>query len=151
VFPRIKTWFSTWRRNRQVKKARKLWAKALLSGEFKQGKGQLCNKNIDTGDFDYCCLGVGAEVYQKHVGGLNIEDRKWGKSYNDKTQLPPPEVCEWLNITPHGKLKDTRPDGLPPALTDANDNENYTFEQIAVIVQSNNLKPHGEDKPSYYA
>lgn len=40
-------------------KFKRRWVKALRSGKYKQGHGQL----KDVGSNTYCCLGVAAEVY----------------------------------------------------------------------------------------
>ena len=39
---------------------RKMWVGALRSGEYKQGRNNLCWKTGDT--YEYCCLGVACEI-----------------------------------------------------------------------------------------
>ena len=40
----------------------KEWVKALRSGEYRQGKGSLCNENVTSGECVYCCLGVACDI-----------------------------------------------------------------------------------------
>lgn len=50
------------------------WVAALRSGEYKQGRGALCNTDCN-GNKSYCCLGVLADV---------SGDPRWdGKLFND--------------------------------------------------------------------
>ncbi len=41
---------------------KKGWVKALRSGEYKKGKGSLCDLN----KCEYCCLGVLTDIYNKN-------------------------------------------------------------------------------------
>ena len=100
----------------------RLWANALLSGKYYQGKGQLKTKSGA-----YCCLGVACEVSGKWFDG------EWG--------LEPAEVTmwygAWASSNGYGRLSD-----LPRALaardaqelTDLNDQEDWTFPEIAGLI-----------------
>lgn len=60
---------------------KKSWVKALRSGKYKQGKGQLC----DLDKCEYCCLGVLTDIYCK-THKLNEEKRIYlfnGNTYLD--------------------------------------------------------------------
>jgi hypothetical protein len=52
------------------------WIQALESGDYKQGQGALC-KNVN-GSFEYCCLGVLADIELDTDWELNISERFWG-------------------------------------------------------------------------
>ena len=43
------------------------WVKALTSGKYKQGAGQLCN--YDCGNPRYCCLGVLSDIQGRLMNG----------------------------------------------------------------------------------
>ena len=38
------------------------WVAALRSGKYTQGKGLLCGREKEGGEFEYCCLGVLAKI-----------------------------------------------------------------------------------------
>lgn len=40
----------------------KKWVKALRSGEYQQGKANLCKEDEISGDCEYCCLGVACDI-----------------------------------------------------------------------------------------
>lgn len=126
-----------------VEERRKLWTDALRSGEYQQGTLRLKRQ-----DNTYCCLGVACEVYQKHVGGLEMKETDSGIiSYNEESSVLPNAVKEWLNITSHGQMtepQEYRPDeeGTPYLyfnLTSVNDCGKFSFEQIADIIDSGKL------------
>ena len=40
----------------------KKWVKALRSGDYQQGKANLCKEDKISGDCEYCCLGVACDI-----------------------------------------------------------------------------------------
>ena len=40
----------------------KKWVKALRSGDYQQGKASLCREDQDSGECEYCCLGVACDT-----------------------------------------------------------------------------------------
>lgn len=117
--------------------ARKLWADALRSGEYKQGDGLL--RYESNGQACYCCLGVACDLYQKHVAPLDVEVRDNGITlYGGHTAACPKPVAKWLNINNLGDLV-TRL-GKHRCLAAMNDS-GETFADIADVIDSGNLKP----------
>ena len=53
----------------------RVWAAALRSGEYLQGRGQLCHQRLD-GVCTWCCLGVGADVL--YEGDWQHDAGLWG-------------------------------------------------------------------------
>ena len=107
----------------------KKWVEALRSGQYRQGKGVLNNRDT------YCCLGVACEVAVKNkVLDVQYEDYPNFnyKVYDGyKTQLPP-SVMEWLGVrTPMGAYKKPY-----TSLAILNDYDNYTFDMIANVIES---------------
>lgn len=116
-----------------TQEARKLWTDALRSGEYEQGKCVL-----RTTDNKYCCLGVACEVYQQHVGDLNVtEGLIFPAYYYDNVMKQLPEtVATWLGITKIGLFKK---DGVLTSLTELNDIEGFSFAQIADTIETETL------------
>src|SRR5689334_10863112 len=82
------------------KRVKRLWVKALRSGEYRQAKKFLRTKA--NGEIRYCCLGVLCEIYRQET-----QDGSWGDSTNkawfqvsdggDDAELPV-AVMEWAEI-----------------------------------------------------
>lgn len=137
--------------------ARKLWADALRSGDYKQTKFHLHVPNVG-----YCCLGVACEVYQKHVGGLEVVPRitsfdtdETVTSFNGTTTRLPCQVAEWLDIKHSGqlsnKIKDTSDDWeYNDSLARKNDNDGLTFEQIADLIEGGTLLSLQDEEVGIY-
>lgn len=118
------------------KKIKKLWVKALRSGKYKQGKGQLRTKN------SFCCLGVLCDLHNK-----KNKENNWKKDedgYSDFSYLGseaslPEIVQEWA------ELKDDNPDitisqKVNTTLAQINDGvlgiiKSKNFKQIANIIE----------------
>lgn len=74
-----------------------LWVAALRSGKYEQGRTNLNSRN------KFCCLGVACEVYQEHVGGLEVKeitnsDGQRVVTYNGHNALTPQIVKSWLGL-----------------------------------------------------
>mgnify|MGYP001565590633 CR=1 FL=1 len=113
------------------KKVKKLWVKALRSGKYKQGIG-----NLRCGD-EFCCLGVLCDLHRKLVRKKSVDI--WGVScsahgysyYNEDCSLPK-LVTEWAGLT--GKPNPCI-NGI--SLIRYNDKMNYNFNKIADLIEEN--------------
>jgi len=111
----------------------KKWVKALRSGKYKQGKNSL------RVDGTYCCLGVACDLYAKETGLGKwefYEDVCLGfliGSNLEETTLPH-EVKKWLGLRDCCGL--FIKDGKTDYLTELNDARDYTFKEIADLVES---------------
>jgi hypothetical protein len=99
------------------------WLDALRSGNYKQGKEELCCNGM------YCCLGVASELFEEHkqVVGDNI-------IFGDKISCAPPSVVFALLL-----YSDTGSPKLTTAfksLVSLNDSMGKSFTEIADIVES---------------
>lgn len=76
-------------------RVKKIWVKALRSGDYKQGKHAL--KKDDC----FCCLGVLCDLYGKE------KDQHWSNESNEEgerafmgnAKLPSRQVAEWSGIS----------------------------------------------------
>lgn len=140
----------------QTAENRRLWVEALRSGEYTQFAGYLNRNN------KYCCLGVACEVAMKN--GVDLKRTRCEDTgvvdYGNETELPPGRVVEWLGLaTQDGAL--TGPVQVNGrdfhVLTALNDEADYTFEQIADLIEQGMVKldpsiqdtelQHGSDNP----
>ena len=115
----------------------KKWVKALRSGEYKQGKYALCNPLTDK----YCCLGVAADLYVKEVGDIPVEDSGDLRAYDGRDVYPPPAVVEWVGLKDNsGRYvkpgEEVTPLGGITSLAYNNDEDGFSFDQIADIIES---------------
>jgi hypothetical protein len=110
------------------KNARK-WVEALRSGKFKQSRFVLRNEE------GFCCLGVACEVAVRE--GV-IPEARAGKDrydYDNEISSLPERVQNWLGLrTPYGYAEGYQ------SLESLNDSGEYSFEQIANVIES---KPKG--------
>ena len=130
----------------------KLWVEALRSGQYDQTQGTLCAVDKLTGTKSFCCLGVLCDLAStKMPGGLEshvvdgsaVEATRDIVQYGGKTYahggevgVIPTTVKEWSGMNtiigefvPEGSTKTT--------LTDLNDKEGKTFDEIADIIETN--------------
>ncbi len=126
------------------------WVKALRSGEYQQGKDALRK-----GD-KFCCLGVACDLYAKahpeKVTWMYQEVRGGAESLgyigyefpsgDPQVAVLPEPVMEWLGI------EEDNPILIPTADDDShdsfcaselNDDENYSFAQIADAIEATYL------------
>lgn len=88
----------------------KRWVKALRSGKYKQGRGQLRSR-----DGRYCCLGVLCELSKLPYDG-------------GSDGIPPCPIAEWAGLRDRwGDLPDER----STPLTNKNDSGHWSFNRIA--------------------
>lgn len=130
----------------------KMWTEALRSGDYSQARNAL---RVDGPDDEnetagFCCLGVACDLALKD--GVPIEAVDVGYRPMNNTNVYsgalPPEVIEWLGLTDdqRGESGDFRVKyGVDESdyLAGINDSGDYTFAEIADIIENNFLK---EDK-----
>jgi hypothetical protein len=116
---------------KKLTKSQQKWVDALRSGNYKQGWNYLRQ-----GD-RYCCLGVGCEVLELKRGEV-----KGGACYaygadRGDVSLSPIELREELKIDGSGSFKTAViKKGIEHlTLTALNDSGNFTFLQIADIIE----------------
>lgn len=122
------------------RKLRAQWITALESGNYKQGRDYLRQRNVK-GRLEYCCLGVlcnltGTQKWER--------DRSWGDreaySYADGTDGRPPE-----NISKLVGLETKQID----ILVELNDQYHLSFKEIADRLRNNDFSyPAPEEEPS---
>lgn len=118
----------------------RLWVEALRSGNYSQTKQVLYDEGTDS----YCCLGVACVVAKEN--GCEVQLPEVFDAYTDETL--PWEVAEWFGIwdidagtdyagNPELALME-KEDGTFEWRRAAalNDDENWTFEQIADAVEA---------------
>jgi len=102
------------------KEIKKAWIEALRSGKYKQGQLSLKHNNC------YCCLGVLCEINHKlDEYGYIIEG---GKEYLNE------ELEKEFNIGYNGYFKGFSINEKL-CLTELNDFTDFTFEQIAEVIE----------------
>lgn len=126
---------------------KELWTGALRSGDYEQGQEAL---RVAGGEEDgsadtYCCLGVACEVYRKETGEgewVKREDGFWvfrvggpdDHGYYDQSWSGlPHKVAEWYGVRQSELTVDFN-DDRRNSLTNLNDNEGQSFEQIADLI-----------------
>ena len=90
------------------------WIKALKSGKYIQGYGELYNKNTDT----YCCLGVACDIVNCKSNSKSI------------IVTNSPKIPKILKGTSQGNK-------LVKKLVDMNDYSQKSFEEIAKWIEKN--------------
>jgi len=122
------------------------WVAALRSGEYRQGKHVLHNVDEDT----YCCLGVLCDLAVK-AGVITETTEEFNVTVNgditvygvngDKLDqggaILPVEVMAWAHLD-HAN-PDAADDDREVSLADWNDDMRYTFEDIARLIEANDL------------
>jgi hypothetical protein len=106
-------------REEPTKKEAQIWADALRSGKFNKTKGSLENRN------GHCCLGVACSIF--------IPKARLEKNNNFLTGWYPesqPAAPDWLRIINEGIREK-----LGVRLSSLNDTGNYTFDEIADIIE----------------
>ncbi|MEU9871081.1 hypothetical protein AB0C87_24840 [Actinomadura sp. NPDC048021] len=114
---------------------KELWATALESGRFKQGKGKL-----EAGG-EHCCLGVLCRVAIEN--GLDIRVEPYEHSietgekptaFDDATNYPPESVEKWAGFDTDNPMVEVEELGAV-SLVSLNDTYGYTFEEIAKLIR----------------
>ncbi len=116
------------------KKIKKKWVKALRSGKFIQGTGQLRDKDCD--ETRHCCLGVLCEVLREE--GYNIKRTSDGFSYNKKKIMIEEldeRVCKLVGLT----------EAQQAELVHLNDDKEWSFKHIAKFIEDGSLDKVTDD------
>lgn len=117
---------------------RKKWVEALRSGKYKQGTAYLCRNG------QYCCLGVACEINTDIVKkSMYISPNDYAiDSYNGAAATLPSELQDILGISPYGELTtEWYHIYAEPTLVELNDLRNFTFEEIADVIENNMVIP----------
>ena len=111
------------------------WARALRSGEYKQGKEVLYR------DGAYCCLGVLCDLHRQEVGGEWVNDslrrtnaqvyQPAGRDDGDEDYaLLPDAVREWAGMnSPNPSVR-----GVP--VSHMNDHDGRDFNDLADMIET---------------
>ncbi len=77
------------------KKVKKLWVKALASGEYSQGYGALRNYSNK-----FCCLGVLCDLFLKYKNSEPnwLDEEGLGFSFLGQVAVLPHEVADWAEL-----------------------------------------------------
>lgn len=103
------------------KEIKKAWIEALRSGKYEQGKGYLKK------DGAYCCLGVLCEINNKMEEYGCIIGTSNNVYLNENLEIE-------FNLNYNGRFKGFEIDKIS-CLTEMNDSQKYTFEQIAEVIE----------------
>jgi len=113
------------------------WIKRLTSGEYEQGQERLRNVDVDdqgqeTGPATFCCLGVLCDLLKdKGLGEWDADHFSQDKTvftseyefYDLEGELNGP-VLRYVGMTNNDQQR----------LIGMNDNDGYTFDQIALVI-----------------
>ena len=110
---------------------KKMWLKALCSGEYVQGRKRLLTVQ-ENGEHSFCCLGVLCDLHSRETG------QKWRErhsvldgtslgSYLDCEVMSPMDVDNWSGIDFATQLK----------LANMNDKGKQSFKAIANWISRN--------------
>jgi hypothetical protein len=118
------------------KRIKARWLRALRSGRYKQGTG-----NLQPVEGKFCCLGVLCDLHAKSTGGVWEHECGVGRQYLGADLTLPDEVWKWAGLkrdNPRIRLVG-RPGNKSVALSDLNDGSNNerhrTFKQIANLIE----------------
>lgn len=99
------------------------WAKALESGEYEQGIGQL-----RTSRNEFCCLGVLCNLHAEDNPDV-AKKQKSKTKYMTCTGVLPDEVIQWADMcSTLGCIQET-------SLAELNDKSELTFPEIAKVIR----------------
>lgn len=120
------------------------WIPALRSKRYQQGKNRLLTI-AEGGEKTYCCLGVACDLVKDEFGYRWVKTRggvmRLVNSRYDVGMSLPEDVAAFIGITADGLMaadpevayEDAR---RRTALVILNDDEQYTFEQIAAFLEA---------------
>lgn len=122
-------------RTKLDKEVKQKWCDALRSGEYEQGKTFLKVKYKGEYKYRYCCLGVLCEILEDRldlsVSKVNMEE---GMSilFNENNTGLPKKVQEFTGLSKYGNIDEEDDED---SLASYNDSGEYTFDQIADIIE----------------
>lgn len=116
------------------------WVRALRSGEYEQGQGQLR-------DFEdrFCCLGVLCDLAVKAGVDVKVEEGDSAYSYDSSSDFPPRVVRDWIGVDVSAPFYEKPETGTCDSegcdcssdrntLAELND-DGMSFEQIAEVIE----------------
>ena len=108
---------------------KKLWLKALRSGQYKQAIGTL------TDGKGFCCLGVLCNIHAKETGRTWKEQANGDPKYLSADTVLPYTVRKWAGLKEENPLvDDVRNPGYKADLAEMNDEE-ASFKTIADAIE----------------
>ena len=122
------------------------WLKALRSDRFYQGQLRLCllDDPEDPSIRSYCCLGVACDTYSTltGIGQWVMSEDEMSYEFRGKrskhTTILPEEVQEYFGLRgAMGGIDRNNIQLNPLYLTELNDDEDYSFDQIADFIENN--------------
>lgn len=116
------------------------WVDALRSDEYKQCQGGLAQEGQN--GIEYCCLGVLCElaVSDGVIAAKTINNGCFGYESTSGWQaaLPPLMVAGWVGLV--GDSWEVEEENTNVELTSLNDDRNWTFAEIADVIEENFLR-----------
>jgi hypothetical protein len=121
-------------------KVKAMWIKALRSGEYKQGKGQL--RSVEN---NFCCLGVLCNIHAQTYPTY-AKTQKSVSVYDGAVNIPSDNVLYWAGLGEYEKgdfyqksiVIDKTGDSIVGHLWKRNDGTSYrkhTFSEIADFIE----------------
>ena len=107
-----------------------LWVAALRSGTYTQTTGSLQNA------YGFCCMGVLCDLYRQHVGGGWKTHETGLTLFADKAGNTCFETCT-AGVVRWAGLAGGNPKVSQKRLSEWNDNEKISFQQIANLINEN--------------
>lgn len=117
---------------------KKKWLKALRSGCYQQGQGQLCVSNTNEPDVDrFCCLGVLCDLHAEEQED-GWEDGSSHQEFCDLTYLGstgrlPSKILKWAGLAERNPVV-TNQKGVYSNLANENDT-GRSFVEIADLIE----------------
>lgn len=128
---------------------KQLWIDALRSGKYVQTDGQLRRKHGEANDTfcTYCALGVLCDIAADHgIGEWDDESFDCSRvnltgCYDRSDQMLPYSVQKWAGITHANPSVHITNTSTPywETIVHLNDGQNYSFEEIAEILETNEI------------
>lgn len=127
-------------KQKQHRKVRKMWVKALRSGEYVQGQNQLCTIGEKGKPDMFCCLGVLCDLAVRKglvpTSQINVE-HDGNMTYFDEEYRLPSKIQKWVGLSDEsGTYKDIVDEiQVRTDLVTMND-DGFSFDKIADIIES---------------
>jgi len=110
----------------------KEWLTALRSGEYKQTTGSLYNIQ----DQGYCCIGVAARIkYPLHY--LKDKNDRYAGTLQGNNKCINSDTKYKLSKIPQELKRSVNANNFVSQLVNLNDDEEYSFEEIAEWIEEN--------------
>jgi len=129
-----------------MNKAEFMLVNALRNGKYIQGFEALRLKTTSN-KYKYCCLGVACNVLYNNPHWTLDEKSYWIGNNNSKLTKEITKKLQWNDS--EGKLSIKSINGMPLNLAMLNDSREFTFDQIADIIQAGLILHKGDKYESY--